>query len=762
MHGLLPANFVRRTLSRTTSLAAVAAVPAAVTVGLLALATPAQARPVHPALAGTVSVTIDSMNPRYATPGSTVSVTGTVSNTTGRPQAGLEVQLYTSPAPFPTRDQMDGYLSQGEDDSGLEAAGSPFTLTASLPPGATVPWHASFSVTSASISQFGVYPVEAQLSDPAGGVLASDPTLLPFWSGRQAGLLRPLAISWIWPLIDQPRHQLCAAPTDTNVLTDNGLAASLGRTGRLSALLTAGQAYPDARLTWVIDPALLGDVDTMTHQYQVGCANGSEPPSKAATAWLSALRTATSGQPTVITPYANVDVSALVHSGLSANLTSAYTTGYAVADQVLHRSFGPSIAVPAGGTADLSVLTTLATAEHIGTVVLGSGEMPPTDPAVFEPDNAVTSTRTPAGTTTTVLLADQVLTSVLQSGDTSSGVLAANTEFAVSQRFLAETAMIAAEAPDSARSIVVAPPQDWSPSATLAEELLSETVSAPWLAPTALGSLAKTPDSYAAIQRQPLPSSLESPGELGHGYLSMVSGVGTRLGVYESTLYHPAAAYLQSLDEAMAATESSAWRDGVPQALALTNSLSSYLESEEAGVKIIVTQQVPMGGASGLVPVSIQNGGDKAIEVRLNASAANSPDRSSQLTFGTYQSLVAVQPGQSVLVRLPVDTAPIGSTVIRLSLSSANGTPLPFADKSFTVVSTRYGRAILFLIGTAIGVLVLTSVYRGIRRWLNPDARVTAEDADPAGTVVTGTNGERHPTEAPDDLAEARRRADGT
>jgi hypothetical protein len=759
VHGLLPANFARRTLSLAVSLAAAAAVPAAVTAALLALATPAQARTAQPAPAGTVSVTIDSMNPRYATPGSTVSVTGTVSNATARPQAGLEVQLYTSSTPFPTRDQMDGYLSQDGDDSGLEAAGNPFTLTASLPPGATVPWHASFSVTSASISEFGVYPVEAQVSN-AAGVLASDPTLLPFWTGqRAAGLLRPLAISWIWPLIDQPHHELCATPTDTDALTDNGLAASLGRTGRLSALLAAGQAYPDARLTWVIDPALLGDVATMTHQYQVGCANASEPPSKAASAWLAELRAATSGQPTVITPYANVDVSALVHSQLNADLTSAYATGYAVADQVLHRSFGPSIAVPAGGTADLSVLTTLATAEHIGTVVLGSGEMPPADPAVFQPDNAVTSIRTPAGTTTTVLLADQVLTSVLQAGDTSSGVLSPDTEFAVSQRFLAETAMIAAEAPDSARSIVVAPPQDWSPSAALAGQLLSETDSAPWLAPTALGSLAQAPDTYAAIQRQPPPSSRESPGELSRGYLSMVSGVAARLGVYESMLDHPAPAYVQSLNEAMAATESSAWRGGAPQALALANSLSSYLESEEGGVKIIVTQQVPMGGASGLVPVSIQNGGDKAIEVRLNASAANSPDRASQLTFGTYQSLVAVQPGQSVLVRLPVDTAPIGSTVIQLSLTSANGTPLPFADKSFTVVSTRYGRAILFLIGAAIGVLVLTSVYRAIRRWLNPDARVTAEDADPAGTVVTGTNGERHPTEAPDDLAEARRRA---
>jgi hypothetical protein len=66
----------------------------------------------------------------------------------------------------------------------------------------------------------------------------------------------------------------------------------------------------------------------------------------------------------------------------------------------------------------------------------------------------------------------------------------------------------------------------------------------------------------------------------------------------------------------------------------------------------------------------------------------------------------------------------------------------------------------LFLIGAAIGVLVLTSVFRGVRRRLRADAQVAPEDGDLPGTVVTGTSSARHPTEAPDDLADARRRAD--
>jgi hypothetical protein len=763
VHGLLPADTWRRILSLAVAVAA----PVTVAAGL-ALAIPAQASTAHQAQAGQpaaaaqpgrVSVVIDSMTPQTAGPGDTVTVAGTVSNGTGHTEAGLDVQLWSSPARFESRDAMDEYVSQGTGAS-LYAVGDPFALPASLKPGATVKWHASFQVDTVGLTQFGVYPVTAQLSDAAGEVLGADQTLLPFWPGQQAaGLARPLDIAWVWPLIDQPHRQVCSA------LTSNDLASSLAPGGRLATLLAAGQANPGADLTWVIDPALLGDAATMTQPYQVysgpGCSNTPwQPASKAAGRWLSALRGITSAQPTVILPYANVDVSALVHSGLTADITSAYRMGYSVAGSVLHGSFGPSIAIPAGGLADLSVLTDLATAQHIRTVVLDSSEMPPTDPAVFE-DDAVTSVRTGDGLPMTVLLADHVLTGVLAAGDTSSGVLPPGTQFAVSQRFLAETAMIAAEAPDSDRSIVIAPPEDWSPSAALAGELLSETAGTPWLTPAPLGSLAGVPDSERSIGRQQPPASKDSPGELSISYLSTVDGVGTALGAYKDLLYQASAAYVQALEEALTATESVAWRGrGQVQGLDLAGKLFAFMSGEESRITIIAAQQVPMGGSSGLVPVSIQNGSRHAVEVRLRATVVDVPDRTAQLTIGSFQDLVKIQPQDTALVRLPVNSAPIGPTAIQLSLTTANGKALSSGPITLTVESTRYGRAILFLIGAAIGVLVLTSAFRGIRRRLQADPQVVRADTDPPGSVVTGTSTARHPTEAPDDLADARRWAD--
>jgi len=758
VHGLLPAELKRRTLS----LAAIFAVPAAIVTAGLAQAAPAQANPAERAAAGGISVTIDAMNPQYAAPGATVTVSGTVTNGTRQTQAGLEVQLNTSATHFTTRIGMDDFLSRGL-ATGLLPAGDPDVLPVSLGPGASASWSASFQVSTQGISSFGVYPVTAQLQDLSGGLSASDQTLLPFWPGsRTAGLARQLKISWLWPLIDQPQHQACTP------LISNDLAAAVKPGGRLSALLTAGTSHPEARPTWVIDPALLADLSTMTRRYQVGgktnCTGGIDhTASTAAANWLDALRQVTPGQRAVITPYANVDMTALVRQGLTKDLAAAYRTGDAVASSVLHARFGHDIAWPPGGTADLSTLTKLATAEGVGTVVLNSSEMPPLDATVFRPDDAVASLRV-AGLPMNVLLSDNILTGVLRAGNTSSGTLPKGKEFAVRQRFFAETAMIAAEAPDSVRTIVVAPPDDWSPSEALASDLLGATAAAPWLAPAPLASLSSAPDTQRSVKRQPPLASQASPGELSRGYLERVRRIGARLAVYKSILYKPGVPYTQGLDQALLATESAAWRGrGMPRGAMLAHNLSEYIKGAEGKVRFVITSnQVPMGGSSGLVPVSIQNGLYQAIRVRVVTSVENTPQRTSQLTVGHFQDLVVIPPQAPVTVRLPVSSAPQGSTVIRLGLTSADGTPLPWAgaNTSLTVVSTRYGRAILFLIGAAIGVLVLTSVYRGVRRWLRDDRHLADEEADPPGSVVDGTSDARHPTEAPDDLADARRWVD--
>src|ERR1700689_673405 len=154
----------------------------------------------------------------------------------------------------------------------LGRAAHPVPTPASLAPGATAGWGGSFGVSAVGVSQCGVFPLPVQLADMTGGVLASTQTLLPYWPGPHgASLPQPLRIAWVWPLIDQPHQQVCGALSGIQsgtTLPDNARAASLGAGGRLAALLSAGQAHPDADLTWFIDPALLSDAAAMTRPYQ--------------------------------------------------------------------------------------------------------------------------------------------------------------------------------------------------------------------------------------------------------------------------------------------------------------------------------------------------------------------------------------------------------------------------------------------------------------------------------------------------------------
>ena len=131
------------------------------------------------------------------------------------------------------------------------------------------------------------------------------------------------------------------------------------------------------------------------------------------------------------------------------------------------------------------MLGNLAANGGIGTVILNSTEMTPQTSQYI--DNAVTTFATSSGTNMNVLLADNTLTQLLTTAGSAS---APGAEFATKQLFLAETAMIAAEAPSLARSVVIAPPRQWNPSNTLATDLLKETTNAPWLTPTNLASLA--------------------------------------------------------------------------------------------------------------------------------------------------------------------------------------------------------------------------------------------------------------------------------
>jgi hypothetical protein len=677
-----------------------------------------------------VSLAITSVTPTYATPGHPVTVSGTLTNTSRAPQPGLSVQLRSSDTPFDNRNELQEY-ADGTFPADEQIPGASTTLTRTLAPRASAAWSVTLPASEVPAGQFGVYPLAAEAENASLAPLVVSRTFLPFWPGTKA--LDPVTedIAWVWPLIDQPRQGVCAG------LLNNGLAASLGRSGRLTGLLQAGSTYSsEAHLTWAIDPALLANVTTMTKPYTVGnggCGGTTQRASQAAASWLTQLKSATAGQPVFVTPYGDADIAALTRSGMNSDLTRAYAQGRSAASNILGRNFAASaggsagsstnltgMAWPADGIANYAVLENLAANDAINTVVLDSSTMPASPPQDYTP-SAQTTAPDGVGAPLKVLLSDDTITQIIGSANSPSDSGA--TAFSVEQRFLAETAMIAAEQPSLARSVVVAPPRRWDPPAGLASDLLAETVSAPWLRPVSLGQLAAVKHPSGQVSRR-LPRA-RSRAELSKALLSQARQLDQQSALLTGVERNadPALGY------AAAAVESSAWRGGGSAGragAALAQQISAYLSGNEALLKITSVPRVTLGGLKGTVPVSVANGLNYAVSVKLQA------DPGSGITVVGPLRVVTVQAGQQEIVKVAIAATAVGSTTLRLQLLTPDGAAYP-AQYSMTVQATHYGTLALVIIAAALGVFVLTAATRAIRRARRNRDQGTADPADQPG-----------------------------
>ena len=684
-----------------------------------------------------LAISVTGMSPSYATHGSTVTVDGTLANHTGAAVSGISVQAATSEQNFNGRAEMTSFTSTGSYPS-LVLAGQAET-TGTIRNGETIRWSVAFRAGS-FYSGFGVFPVQVTATTPGGTHSATAQTLLPYWPGAgtfQQAKGKQLQVAWVWPLVDAPQQGACG-----HTLATNELAGSVDD-GRLSALLRAGSSsWASADdLTWDIDPALLSDVSVMKGQYRTGgtgtCSSRTrQQPSKAAASWLSQLQQATAGKPAFLTPYADIDVAALSHAGLDGNVRSAYQLGQKVAGQILPRTFGTkgtgiddgavlNAAWPADGLADAGVLTSLSAYGGIDTVLLSSSEESSVTSGY---DNALARTQVSGiGKSMSVLLADAGITSQL--GATPAKPTAAG-QYAYFQDYLAQTAMIVSEAPALARSVVVAPPTNWDPSAAEATELLRITSSMPWLKATGLSALAAAAAKEPAAAPGALPAKQVSRRELSAGILALLPSLNAGVGVFTNLLYQPSAAVTDSLQGAVAATASSAWRGaGSAGGTGAAGRLQHYLSSSEAKVQMIPITKVLLAGNSGETPVSVKNGLDEPVQVRVTATAP----AGSTVRVGPHEGLLTVLGGKTNTVRMPVHAASIGTTTVQLQLVTQDGSPLGTA-RPLSVEVTRVGRFLLTIIGGALGILVLTSVYQLRRKRLaRGRSQGTAEHAGDAG-----------------------------
>ena len=750
-----------------------------------------------------MTVAITSVNPQVARPGQPVTVQGTVSNPTRAPVSGLTVQLSSSIFRLTSRGALSEYAAGNLSSADEPLPGTLARLAGTLAPGAVRDWTITIHPSTLPLSTFGVYPLAAAV-DSGGATLSTDHTFLPFWPGSRAaaGLTQRMKIAWIWPVFSAPEKAACPA------LLNNALASSLTAGGRLGRLLAAGSTPEAVRadLTWAIDPSVLSSAAVMRQAYQVGgtatCSGAvTKRGSPAARSWLTRLRSVTAQQDYFVTPYADVDVSALTHAGLVTDLKRAQDQGNIAADKFLGGTQRPAvaggggtIAWPAAGVADFGVLGALAS-NGVSSVILNSSLMPPKTAPLYTP-SAITSALDGVDAGVHVALTDNTISQVLADGPTAAqargaqarGSRAANgrsastqsastqsastvqaaDSFATEQRFLAETAMIVAEAPATPRSVVIAPPRRWNPTQSLATALLTESDDAPWLRPASLSSLISANSSAGQVPRARPPGTKFGRGELHRSLLRKVKVLESSIRLQASMFGQSPSTYLAG---AVAAVESSAWRGHPRQARALLASVAVYLGAQERQVRIIDTGQDTLTGKSGPVPVSISNRLGRAVTVLLQVRAP-----AGRMTVHPPVTTVTIQPHQQRTVVIKVRSAVAGSTVLRLSLAAPNGAPLPGTQAKLTVDATHFGTAALVIVVIAIAVFVVTAITRAIRRGgasgallsprRSPGPGQDANGAEPTGspgetdTVVSEPARDRHTPEEPDEYASAPGRVD--
>ena len=271
-----------------------------------------------------VTVTLETLDPRDVRPDSALRVTAVLRNTGPDPTGPLTLRLRRG-AVLDTRGELQAADTTPPPTG--SAAGAPAQLDAGLAPGQARRVTYQTTVAELGLSRLGVYPVALTVQSAEDGEeLGRLQTQLPYFPpGIDTTGTR---VALVWPLLDRP-HRLTGGGEDRGaagerppaLFDDDGLADAVRDGGRLDRLLdVAEQVAGSVRLTLLVDPETIEELDRMTAGYRVGASAARSVPGRgaqAAAGWLGRLRQVAPKHLLVAVPYADPDVVALARGGNS-------------------------------------------------------------------------------------------------------------------------------------------------------------------------------------------------------------------------------------------------------------------------------------------------------------------------------------------------------------------------------------------------------------------------------------------------------------
>lgn len=704
-------------------------------IGVLAVlllgAAPAAAEPEAPVPGRDTGLRLElsGTGPRVVTADSTtLVVSGQLTNTGTSAVTGIGVRVQRSD---PLRTEAAVREALAGDDA-ADAVTPDFTDLPDLEPGASVPVTLSVPLTgppatSLALNRPGVHALLVNVNATRDGVrarMAAARMLLPVLAvpGQPEAPSTPHPSTLLFPVVDPP-HRLPTVPGEPVTLTDDDLAASFGRGGRLDGLVDALATRAPvgsplrAGVCVALDPDLVETAAQMAGGYQVRTADGSVTPgtgADAARAWLTKLSATVRGGCVIALAQSDADLVALVRSGASDLATRALVDGRRVLGQLLGIPVPADTVWPIDGALDEPTLADLAAADD-GT---GAAAVVLSADAVARGGGVVPV----AGENgpTTAVLTDPLLTLAAEGlGDTTaSGSPAGGPGALGTQDALGALTFRALTGDPATGPLVLAPPHQWrvdGPGAVALLDGMNRLLSAGVIEPRALAvSVAEGPAAGAAEERLVYPvraGAAEIPPAVVGSLIESRDDV-ERLRAaadYETGVGAPPEQVFDPLLRGLLRAASGHWR-GRPDAAREQADLVGTRIAELVGSVRVLQPPGPfsLGTRDAPVPLTVANGLPITMTVRVELTS----------TAGLRVAPIPVQrvpPLGRVQVRVSTEVLRAGQFTVEAAVRTPDGGALGEPTR-LQVRSTVYGTVTIWLTAVAGGLLVLLAARRIWRR----------------------------------------------
>ncbi|MEV8031198.1 DUF6049 family protein [Streptomyces sp. NPDC086182] len=694
---------------------------------------------------GPVDISLDSLSPSVPTDGDTITVSGSVTNTSKQTVTDGHVGIRVGPS-LNTRSAIDTAAKRTSFQPGLDAlevGGKYVAKVTELAAGSSQHFSISVPVKDLDLGSDGVYQLGVSLTgrttaQPWDQVLGIERTFLPW---QPAAADTKTKTTYLWPLISTV-HLTAETGSDaqqTPVFKNDDLAKEISPGGRLDQLLSLGSQLD---VTWVLDPDLLASVDAMRGGYRIQQENRTTIAGRnqaVANAWLDKLEKTVRDQSVVALPFADPDLASLAHHGKDvtgslSHLKDATDVAAGTVETIVHVKPNTEFAWPADGAVDPSIVK-VATSAGADKVIARSDSLRETGGLSYTPSAA-----RPIGGGTTAVVADQRLSTAFQ-GDMMK---ADNSTLAV-QKFLAQSLMINLQESKDARSIVVAPQR--MPTASQAQSMaegLRALQQGNWSESQGLIEAAKAkPDPGATTKVPPTssyPSSLRHR-ELPRAAFERIQATQAKLDKFRMTLTDESRVvtpFGRAIDRGMSAS----WRGRSTEAAAFRQGVETYLDSLMGLVHLIKKSDAKLSGRSATIPVTVQNNLVQGVGHLMLRLTSQQPTRL-KIGNGPYDERpIQVAGEHSQSVKFTTSTKANGPVQVIAQLYTEDGQPYG-APVSFEVKVTEITSTVMLVIGGGVLLLVLAGfrMYTQRKRSAARQAEEDAENGSEGGGESKGTDG---------------------